>query len=326
METMYKGRKITITRPTLGNAFAIRCKITMSGETWHGTPGLLVADQLAEVRRQIDAVDARAPHVTARAHWYAPGTVEVCPRNRGAAYGQHLRFTGQECMDRGCVSHRVKQARAKARRYGITGASVSNLLATAGFTAYDERRAPHGFLAMGNQEHRAVSLFNDHDTAKLVPMGEALRAHGLHVVPHPNGFLWVYSRAEAIAQGLDVGPKVTAPVAEHKAPTTPAVRAALKRAGLTLAKPNGWGGHETEGLYVIKGEPGTVEVHWHSHAAHNDYPRYDASRVRGNEVIPQAAALLADTYGAQARTPADGGGVLVTRKSDAAAPVAQPTG
>ncbi len=320
MDTTYRGRRITVTRPTLGNECAIRCKITMNGQTWYGAPGLLVADQLAELRRMIDNVDSETQRVTAVAYWYAPGTVEVCPLGAGSAYGEHLRFTGKECMERGCVRDRVQRARARARRYGITGASVSNLLTTAGFTAYDIDSARHGFSASGVQARRAVSL-HQRDKHGLEPMAEVLRAHGLYVVWDESGrHLWVYSRTEAVAQGMDVGPEVAPPAPGPKPPTTPAARAVLKRAGLALAKPSSWGSYSTEGLYTVKGAPGTVEVHWHTHE-----PDYTASRARGAAVLTQAAGVLSDAYTAVHLPPSQGDCVVLSLRTAARAEEAAAT-
>ena len=96
----YKGRKLTARK---GREYGTAV-VTCGGEpvSWPVTTDL--AKALADVRAWIDFVD-RDPSVDGdrwAAHWYAPGTYEMCPE------GIHPQDIGGQCRHFTCVRARTE--------------------------------------------------------------------------------------------------------------------------------------------------------------------------------------------------------------------------
>ncbi|GAA1979343.1 hypothetical protein [Kitasatospora viridis] len=297
MKTTHKGRTIEATRPQ-GNQY----NPTIIKINDHLVPApnrtMTPKEAITWAKTLIDDVDAaplKARDPYDRPWLYDQTALDACPlsvKNAGKINGHldhHALRKGQPCTDSRCVERATKAARRKARSFGITGASISAMLDTAEFPRYSDTKR-HGFSASSDTKRRCVTVHGY--GIDLEPMAEALRARGLHVVHVlPNGYLAVYHRAEALAQNLpDVAPAPeTAPAAP--ALSVPAVRAALKRASLTLAQSDKLGGFDTDGLYLrrLRGS-NRVRVAWT--CGRSDGDAYRASAERGQAALDEVAKLL----------------------------------
>ncbi|MFD4535662.1 hypothetical protein ACFWNL_18480 [Kitasatospora sp. NPDC058397] len=272
------------------------------GATVRGSYGQRVAELLDLVRASLDALDD-APLDATRAQrqpwWYDPATIETCPRSErlaGNSRSRHLNLhakrRGEDCTDPACVTHRRKEARRKARSYGITASSVSGLLGAAGFAVRTDRNRG-GFSTSGDSAARCVWLHPGHyDAARLTAV---LTPRGLVVTDGPTaGVLRVLTRAEAEHQGLDL--PAPAAVAAPALPSTATIRAALRRAGLPLASTRDGAPDAGSGLDVRRGEPGEWVVAWSAGHDRDGGDAYRARYARRAEMIAAAAEALAGAY------------------------------
>ncbi|MCM2424144.1 hypothetical protein [Streptomyces sp. RKAG293] len=207
----YKGRTIE-TRPVAEDqgeeyprvAFAINGEWDVDGRPQYGMPGQSAESVVSDAKRLITQVDGTfSPYV--RAYWYQPGTVEPCPRTKGAAYGQHIKPVGAVCPELRCVKEARVKARRAARATGITASSLSNLLARGGFTRAELRSdgtaRSEGFSAEGEDHNRRVVILwrgagpADSLAGELPRIAEHLQGKGFRVEVSVSGrYLVVFAR------------------------------------------------------------------------------------------------------------------------------------
>jgi hypothetical protein len=93
----YKGRRLVA---RTGQQHG-RVDVTCNGELAHWQTGRDLAAALVPVRAQIDAIDAEPVNGDKwGAHWYAPGTYEMCPE------GIHPQAIGGQCQHFTCIRKR----------------------------------------------------------------------------------------------------------------------------------------------------------------------------------------------------------------------------
>ena len=94
----YKGRKLTARK---GRQWGT-VEVTVNGEhVWQVTSRDETAE-VASVKRWIDSVDAKPVDGNAwGAHWYAPGTYEMCPKEI------HPQEIGGQCQHFTCIRDRA---------------------------------------------------------------------------------------------------------------------------------------------------------------------------------------------------------------------------
>lgn len=209
MKAEYRGRKITVTEPSMKYG---PCTFTV-GESGEQTvyPGMVdrPADPqcvLAWLQRQIDLIDSKPIEPLMREWFYRPGTVEDCPSTKGTLHSAHIKPTDGPCTEYWCVRTAKTEAQRAARRTGITAASLASLLTRQGFTRadlrWDRTASSDGFSTEGEQRNRRVVVMwrdgifgSDELRGELPAIAKFLKTKGYPVrVADSGGFLRVYPK------------------------------------------------------------------------------------------------------------------------------------
>ncbi|MCZ4098092.1 hypothetical protein [Streptomyces sp. H39-C1] len=208
-------------------AYALNGEWDVDGRPLYGMPGQSAESVVSDLKRSITQVDGTfSPYV--RAHWYRPGTVEPCPRTKGAAYGQHIKPVGAVCPELRCVKEARVKARRAARATGITASSMSNLLARGGFTRAELRSdgtpRSEGFSAEGEHHNRRVAILwrgaglADSLAGELPQIAEHLQSKGFRVEVAVSGrYLVVFARGAAGTGDREYAPSAAGAVVEEVA-------------------------------------------------------------------------------------------------------------
>jgi len=158
MRRTYKGRDIEIIKPTNpygACAFTLNGDGPREGERFMGAMGQSAEDVLSMIKRNIDETDARGVKgMTTWTVWLRPGSWEVCPNNKGAAYTEHVKPIGAPCLEDECKRKAAKKAAQKARaQQGHPAvAALTRLLKNGGFVHHaDGRGLSAGFRVMKNE-------------------------------------------------------------------------------------------------------------------------------------------------------------------------------
>lgn len=213
MRTEYNGRKITISKPDMKYG---SCTFTIGdSEELKVFPGMVDRPSeplvvLSWIRQQIDRYDSKPVAALTAAWWYRPGTVEECPSTKDTMRGPHIKPVDGPCTEIWCVRKAAQEAARARRRTGITAATVSAMLARAGFTRadlnWDSTARNDGFDASGEQRNRRVRISwrgTDYRVkelqGELPDIGRFLQSTGRPVrISSDGGFsLWVYPKGSA---------------------------------------------------------------------------------------------------------------------------------
>ncbi|MGW5817250.1 hypothetical protein [Streptomyces noursei] len=118
--TTYRHCAIEIIEPT--NPYA-PCAFTINGhgesrdQRYTDHMQRSAAELLEFLKMNIDLrADGEIMGLTNMAHWYAPGTWEVCPASAGAAYNEHIKPVDGPCNESPCKKAAAKKARSERRR------------------------------------------------------------------------------------------------------------------------------------------------------------------------------------------------------------------
>ncbi|MFB7906567.1 hypothetical protein ACFC1T_09090 [Kitasatospora sp. NPDC056076] len=217
MKTTHKGRTIEIRSPHSPHnrygapAYGINgvWKTEPTESPLLGRPGQSTAELLDELKRFIDQLDAE-PNVrhTTYVWWYAPGRAEICPRSKNRVSAEHTKGVGAPCTDPGCRREAALEAQRRARRTGITAASLASVLTRAGYVNaekhWDGVAKSAGFMASGEDRNRRVavlwskSLGPGRVCAELAEIADFLAGKGYRVEVTPAaGALWVFPKGSA---------------------------------------------------------------------------------------------------------------------------------
>jgi hypothetical protein len=190
----YKGRKIRVTKGTGRGLFGSVSATVNDGPAGPWGFGTAQAQALADIRAMIDEIDS-GPVDGGKwaAHWYAPGTYELCPSG-------HATAPGEPCRHFNCETKRVVAA---AR----TAAIIRTVPAGAGFridtTTIDD--LGHAFLActlcswygyhVSGGRGGAVRLPSGDSAFRLADLSQLTEAAASHTCPPEV----IAAQAEALA-------------------------------------------------------------------------------------------------------------------------------
>ncbi|MFD8339998.1 hypothetical protein ACFV42_46535 [Streptomyces solisilvae] len=180
MLTAYQGRDIEIIPPrhSYGRcAFTVNGQGPREGERFMAEHGIPAAELLANLKREIDTLDAQGPEgIKGTPGWtwlLRPGSWEVCP---APGLNSHIKPVGAPCNEDTCRRKAAKEARRKAfaaEGHPSAGALVQQLTRAGFEKAADRGRDTSGFRVVRGD------------------LGEARRnpRRGVRVLWHTAGFL-----------------------------------------------------------------------------------------------------------------------------------------